>query len=179
MSAGMVSDRPRCGEQAIGTNDDVVEMGAGSKGDVIDHAPLGREMLETSGVDGRRGGVATATSYDHRPGSVTTSAIPLHRRSPMPLRHRDHESHGQAGQETVVRGCEVDPAVASVTVEAPQRIEVEDGARMTITWEDDRVDRFSAAVLRRLPCAGCREVASAAPTPVSTRCAWWATMRSA
>ena len=85
------------------------------------------------------------------------------RRCPLEA-SRDYESHGQAGQETVVRGCEVDPAVASVTVEAPQRIEVEDGARMTITWEDDRVDRFSAAVLRAAcPCAGCREVASAAP----------------
>ncbi len=48
-------------------------------------------------------------------------------------------------------------------MEVPQRIEVEDRAEMTITWEDDRVDRFSAALLRSAcPCAGCREVSSAA-----------------
>ena len=50
-----------------------------------------------------------------------------------------------------------------MTVEVPKRIEVDDRAAMTITWEDDRVDRFSAAVLRAAcPCAGCREVAPAA-----------------
>lgn len=56
------------------------------------------------------------------------------------------------------------PEVASVLVEMPQRIEVQNGAEMTITWEDDRVDRFSAAILRSAcPCAGCREVATAVP----------------
>jgi len=49
-------------------------------------------------------------------------------------------------------------------VDVPQRIEVGDGAGVTITWGDDRVDRLSAAILRSAcPCAACRGVAGAPP----------------
>lgn len=80
----------RDGEQAIGTNDDVVEMGAGSKGDVIDHAPLGREMLETSGVDAearwRRNGdvIRPPTGKRHDFGHSIASAV-----ADALLRHRE------------------------------------------------------------------------------------------
>ena len=47
-------------------------------------------------------------------------------------------------------------------MDVPQRIEVGDGAGVTIIWGDDRIDRLSAAVLRKAcPCAACRGVAEA------------------
>jgi DUF971 family protein len=43
---------------------------------------------------------------------------------------------------------------------APQRIEVESGLTVTLTWDDESVSTFTAAELRAAcPCAGCREPA--------------------
>lgn len=43
-------------------------------------------------------------------------------------------------------------------VEVPQRIEVEQGERVAVTWEDGSVTSLDARTLRAAcPCAGCRE----------------------
>lgn len=43
-------------------------------------------------------------------------------------------------------------------VDVPDRIEVEDGARVTITWDDGAVTELGAGELRAAcPCATCRE----------------------
>ena len=40
----------------------------------------------------------------------------------------------------------------------PERIEVEEGTRVLITWEDDEITELTARQLRRAcPCAECRE----------------------
>ena len=43
-------------------------------------------------------------------------------------------------------------------VPVPERIEVESGATVTLTWDDGVVSTFEASELRAAcPCAGCRE----------------------
>jgi DUF971 family protein len=44
------------------------------------------------------------------------------------------------------------------SVDVPEKIDVGDGERVEITWEDGAVSSVSASVLRAAcPCAGCRE----------------------
>jgi DUF971 family protein len=50
-------------------------------------------------------------------------------------------------------------------VDVPKRIEVEDGSRVLLTWEDDATTTLSAPQLRgACQCAGCREPEGAAQT---------------
>ncbi len=43
-------------------------------------------------------------------------------------------------------------------MDVPERIEVEDGARVIITWDDDAITAIAAPELRAAcPCATCRE----------------------
>ena len=47
---------------------------------------------------------------------------------------------------------------AECFMDVPERIEVEEGTRVLITWGDDEITELTARQLRRAcPCAGCRE----------------------
>lgn len=56
-------------------------------------------------------------------------------------------------------------AIVPVMTHVPRRIEVVDGSRVAITWEDDTITEFDAATLRgACLCATCREPAGEAAT---------------
>ncbi len=61
-------------------------------------------------------------------------------------------------------GC--DPARSTLPrVDVPKRIEVEEGTRVVLTWEDDSVTDLTARQLRAAcQCAGCREPAGMTQT---------------
>lgn len=49
------------------------------------------------------------------------------------------------------------PDTYNLVVHVPQTIELEGGVDLIVTWDDERVDRLSAAGLRAVcPCASCR-----------------------
>lgn len=46
----------------------------------------------------------------------------------------------------------------------PRTIELEGGVELIVTWDDGRIDRMSAAMLRGVcPCASCRNAAEPLP----------------
>jgi DUF971 family protein len=61
------------------------------------------------------------------------------------------------------------PAGSSEAMAEPVRIEVE-GGFVAVTWDDGRLDRVPAAMLRAAcPCAGCREPGASDRIPEEAR----------